>query len=389
MGRVPRKVWVLGVTSFFTDVSTESIMSILPVYLYYFLGLGAYGLGVLEGVAELISSMLKGVSGPLVDRFWGRKKGALLGYGLSTAFKSLYLLSTYVPGALALKSVIAARLGDRLGKGIRTSPRDAMLASVEGDKGKIFGIHRTLDQAGAVAGPLLAIPFLLSFGFRGVFAFALVPGVVAFLVLLFGVREEAAPGAGVPLLKTFRAANWRYILGLSVLSAGAFSIAFPLIAVFGETATLLLDERGRLTVVMLLFVLQNVLYTAVSYPFGRMLDKVGPRKALVFTASFLLGMDALIAYLGMGTAQVVLFVSLYGLFMAFYEVGRRAATALITEGGAYGQGMGIMHFSTGLSLLAGNAVFGYLWASSPVEALAFSGAMAAASIPIFSLSLRR
>ena len=389
MGKIPRKVWVLGLTSFFTDVSTESIMSVFPVYLYYFLGLGAYGLGIVEGLAEFISSVLKGLSGPLVDRFWGRKKGALLGYGLSTAFKSLFLLSTYLPGAAALKAVIAARLGDRLGKGIRTSPRDAMLASVEGEKGRIFGIHRAMDQAGAVVGPLLAIPFLYAFGFRGVFAFALIPSVIAVLILGLGIPEEPRYGRRVPILQTFRAANWRYVLGISVLSAGVFSIAFPLIAVFGESARLLVDVRGRLTVVMLFFVLQNVLYTASSYPFGRMLDALGPRNSLIVTAAFLLCMDLLVASLGLGMFQVALFVSLYGVFMAFFEVGRRAATALITEHGAYGQGMGIMHLSSGLSLLAGNTVFGYLWSRAPWMALAFSASMAALSIPIFALSVRK
>src|SRR3954447_10768911 len=191
-----RPVWLLGWVSFFTDTASEMIYPLLPLFLTRVLGAGAMSLGVIEGVAEAANSVLKIVSGWLADRSGTPKRLVLAGYGLSSLMRPLIAIVTAWPQVLAL------RFADRLGKGIRTSPRDAMLAGLAPPdrRGRVYGFHRAMDHAGAVAGPLVASAYLYFYrdAYRSLFAWTLVPGIVVILILLRVPeqrRERTADGA--------------------------------------------------------------------------------------------------------------------------------------------------------------------------------------------------
>ena len=384
-----RNVFFLGVVSFLTDVSSEMIFTLVPLFLLNVLKVGTPVIGLVEGIAEGTASLLKVVSGWLSDRL-GRRKGlTLFGYSLSTLVKPfLYFASTW--GAVA-----AVRFADRVGKGIRTSPRDALVAdsAPPDEMGKSFGLHRGMDTLGAVLGLGLAalIVYVVQSGvfeltrdaFQILVLVGLVPAVLAVFVLLFFVREQASPkgtvgsvdSAGRQPLSTGHAKKFDlrfklFLIVMVVFTLGNSSDAFLILRAQ--------DLDFSVPRILLLFVVFNVVYALAALPAGLISDKLGRKRVIVVGWSFYA-----LAYLGMAVASEAwhvwsLFV-LYGLYYGVSEGVSRALVADLVPSERRGTAYGLYHTAVGLSLLPASLIAGWLWHLVGPEAPFFFGAAMAAA----------
>lgn len=353
--RLPRTVWVLGLVSLLTDLASDMIFPLLPAFLTGVLGASAVKLGLIEGVAEGTSAFVKLVSGRLSDRL-GRRKGLVVaGYGVSSLAKPLIALAT------APWHVLVVRFTDRLGKGVRSAPRDALIAEAASPetRGRAFGLHRALDTAGAILGPLVALGVLalVPGGYRLLFGLAAVPGVLAVLLLVLFVRDRGAPASHAPptparptrgLGRPF----WQLLAVVGLFTLGNSSDAFPLLRA---------QELGippeRLPLVWLVF---NVLYAVVAWRAGGWSDRVGRRRVLV--AGFLLyGL----VYAGFALAETPLhawaaFLG-YGVYYGLTEGVLRAAVADLVPAERRGTAFGVYFALTGTLLLGASVWAGWLW----------------------------
>ena len=357
--KVPAEILVLGIVSFLTDVSSEAIFAVLPLFVTSLLGASALMLGTMEGLADFAASSLDMASGYFADRWGKRKPIAIFGYGLSSVAKAVLMVAN--TGG----QVLAVRVVERLGKSIRGAPRDALLSSiaVEKRRGIAFGIQKAFDKAGAVAGPLLAYALLARIGqslqsFRTLFGLALIPAVVSVAILAFGVREQAAPKpATLPLRETLRRLDPRYRHYLA--SAGLFSGAY-----FSFAFLLLAAARVgfQLKHVALLYALFNLSFTVVSIPIGRLGDRTGRR--IIIAISYLL--YALVT-LGFALVEskvgVALLFVLYGVFYAIDEGQTKAYIADLVPAAARATAMGTYGFVTACVYLPASLAAGLLWKS--------------------------
>lgn len=388
--RLHRNVWATSATSFFTDVSSEMLLNVLPLFLSNVLGVRIWAVGVIEGLAEATSSILKLYSGWLSDRLGTRKWPAVAGYAISALSKPFYYVaSTW--GAVA-----AIRWGDRVGKGVRTAPRDALLAdSTPAERrGLAFGLHRAADTAGAVIGIAVSIwvvgqvqgggALLEAETFRSLVLWSLVPAFLGVAVLVAGARDVGKRGAGRD-----NGAASRPRLRLRGLGRGfAAFVACSVIFELGNSADAFLvlraQERG-LSVVGILWLLLafNVVYTLVSTPAGSLADRV-PRKRLVAGAW---GLYALI-YLGFALADTVAHVTLLYLMYGFYHGlvagAARALVADLVPAARRGTAYGGYAAAIGLAALPASLVAGVLWEGlfawqgfGPAAPFVFGAAMAA------------
>jgi MFS family permease len=369
--RLPAAVIALGFTSFFTDVGSEMIFPLLPAFVAS-LGAAPAFLGLVEGLADATSSLLKLASGYVSER--RRKKGiVLLGYGLAGAVRPLVALAT------APWHVLAVRVTDRVGKGIRSAPRDALIANAveQGQAGRAFGFHTAMDHAGAVVGPLVATALLsLGWGIRAVFWFAAVPGVLALLALLT-VREPAtpvpdvepvrlAPGAGA-LPKSLR----HYLLIVALFSLGNSSDAFLLLRA---------KELGVPVVsIPLLWSLFHVV-KVLSARFGGIWSDRVPRSKLIIAGWSVFA----VTYLAFGLASQAwhvwaLFVA-YGSYYGLTEPAEKALLRDLAPASARGRAYGFYNFVIGASALPAGLLMGWLWQTwSPLVALGTGASLALAS----------
>jgi MFS family permease len=269
--RLPAGIWALGFVSLLMDISSEMIHSLLPVFMVTVLGTSVWAIGLIEGLAEATALIVKVFSGVLSD-YWGKRKPlALLGYGLGAASKPLFALA----GTTGL--VVTARLIDRVGKGIRGAPRDALVADLAppGMRGAAFGLRQSLDTVGAFVGPLLAMGLMLLWAndFRAVFWVAVIPGILAVALLLFGVREPER-AADAPRLNPITRANLKR-LGAPYWRVVAMGAVFML-ARFSEAFLLLRAMQGGLPVAYtpLVLIAMNGVYALGAYPFGKLADRV-------------------------------------------------------------------------------------------------------------------
>ncbi|MEW5735921.1 MAG: MFS transporter [Thermodesulfobacteriota bacterium] len=382
---LPRTVFVLGLVSFFTDLSSEMIYPLLPVFLAETLGASAAALGIIEGVAESTASVLKLVSGFLSDLMKKRKIWVLGGYGLSSAMRPLIGLARVWPAVLFLRFL------DRVGKGLRTSPRDALIAEATpaSIRGRAYGFHRSMDHAGAVAGPLVAALLLSpAFGIsmRSVFLWSFVPGIVVICLIVFGVKETAktaapaaappapGPGAGTKSLsrpfKGFLAANCLFTLGNS-------SDAFLL---------LYLAYRGVSPEwIAILWSCLHVVKMASTYICGRLSDSCG--RPVLILAGWLL-YAAVYAAFGLelslpGTIAVFL---CYGLYYGFTEPCEKALVADLSSQTRRGTAFGWYHAVTGFSALPASILFGVLYKAFGAPAAFFTGAaLALCACPVLMI----
>ena len=354
-----RNVWVAGLVSLFTDISSEMIVPVLPLYLTGVLGAPAMVVGLIEGVAETSASLTKSVSGWLSDQVGRRKPLMVFGYGLSNLIKPLLGLTT---GA---GQVLAIRFADRFSKGVRGAPRDALIAdSTPPDlRGRAFGLHRALDTVGAAIGPLLAALLLVLYAdnFRAVFWWTAVPGGISVLRLLAFLRPPGARAAarGVP-----RRQGWSLSLRPLAPRLRWFVLISTLFAL-GNSADAFLVLRARglglaAGMVPLAYFLFNTTYALLSYPAGALSDRIGRRPVII--AGFLA--FALI-YAGFGAAtqpwQVWGLFALYGLYYAGTEGIARAYLTDHAPAERRGSAIGVFNAYTGLAALPASWLAGLLW----------------------------
>lgn len=383
----------LAVVSLLNDAASEMIYPLLPLFLVGTLGAGPALLGLIEGVAESASSLLKLVSGWMSDRFGRRKPLVVTGYGVAALFRPLIGLVT------APWHVLAIRFGDRLGKGLRSAPRDALLAESvpPGMRGRAFGFHRAADHAGAVIGPLVGAALLLAFDgrLRPVFLLAAVPGVLAVLVLVSRVREtarttgataepmaeptadpapaspspESRPGLGAPFV--------RFLAVLAVFTLGNATDAF-----------LLLHANGLgvpVAAVPMLWAVHHVSKMVWNVPGGALADRFGPRRAII--AGWLL---YALTYAGFAFATRpwhawTLFV-IYGLFYGLTEAPEKALVARLAPDRRRGAAFGAFHGTIGMAALPASVLFGLIWqAFGPPAAFLTGAGLALAASLLFLL----
>lgn len=356
--RVPRTVWTLGFVSLFMDLSSELIHALLPIFLVSTMGMSVTALGALEGAAEATTMIVKVFSGPLSD-WLGRRKGLLLvGYGLAALTKPLFPLAT-TPLLVAV-----ARLVDRLGKGIRGAPRDALVADVAPPeiRGACFGLRQSMDTVGAVGGPLLAMALMFAFDdrIRIVLWFAALPAFICVALLFFGVKEpEGQPRSQEfrsPLqwnaLREFTASYWFIVLIGATFTLARFSEAF-----------LVLRARQAgfdLAWVPAVMAVMNVTYALSAYPVGKLSDRLDRRIVLAAGLALLVAADLTLAHAA-SAAFVFSGVALWGLHMGFTQGILAAMVADASPAPLRGTAFGIFNLVSGAAMLLSSLLAGWLW----------------------------
>jgi len=369
--KIPRGVWMLGFVSLFMDVSSELIHSLLPVFMVASLGASMLFVGIVEGIAESTALIVKVFSGAISDYFGKRKGLTVLGYGLGAASKPIFAL------ALSVNWVLAARFMDRIGKGIRGAPRDALIADLTPPeiRGAAYGLRQSLDTVGAFAGPLLAIALmgLLAGDFRAVFWFAVIPAALAVLLLIFGVQE---PAAAVPRSGPRSPIHWRTLGELGrhywwvVAVGGAFTLAR-----FSEAFLILRARDFGLADVLapLVLVVMNVVYAASAYPFGRLADRVSHRVLLGAGLAVLVVSDLVLAG-AQGLAATAAGVALWGLHMGMTQGLLATMVADAAPARLRGTAFGFFNLASGVAMLIASVLAGLLWDRLGAAAAFYAGA---------------
>ena len=355
---IPRGIWTLGFVSMFMDISSEMIHALLPVYLVTVLGTTAQTVGIIEGIAEATASITKVFSGALSDWLGKRKLLAAIGYGLAAFTKPVFPLAT------SAGWLVAARFVDRVGKGIRGAPRDALVADISPAdmRGASFGLRQSLDTVGAFTGPLLAVVLMLAWSndIKAVFWVAVIPAFLAMFLMIFGVdepeRKDTARPAKFPLhlseLKRLPPAYWYVVAVAVVFTLARFSEAFLILR-----AT---SAGVAAAYVPLVLVLMNVVYAGAAYPAGVLSDNGGRNRVMIIGLVLLIAADLVLALVP-GLVGIGLGVVLWGLHMAFSQ---GLFAALVTDTSPpelRGTAFGVYNLLTGLSLLAASVIAGSLW----------------------------
>ncbi len=369
--RLPRAIWALGFVSLFMDASSELVHSLLPVFMVSTLGASVASLGLLEGLAEATAMICKMFSGVLSDWIGKRKILAVIGYGLSALTKPLF------PMAQSLEWVFIARLMDRVGKGIRGAPRDALvgaLASPE-QRGAAYGLRQSLDTVGAFVGPLLAIALMLLFAndIRTVYWFAVIPAILCVGFLVFGVQEpehkpngkaSRFPISRAELAKLSPAFWWVVVVG-GVLTLARFSEAFLIL----RAQSIGLPNAW----VPMVMVVMSVVYAVAAYPVGILSDRMDRRLILIIGTAILIVADLVLAY-ATDVWGVMLGVSLWGLHMGFSQGLLSTLVADTTPEERRGTAFGLFNLISGIVLLVASALAGLLWDLHGPKATFLAGA---------------
>ena len=357
-GRLPPAIWVLGLVSLLMDISSEMIHSLLPLFMVGTLGASALVVGLIEGLAEATALIVKVFSGVLSD-WWGKRKGlAVAGYALGALTKPLFALA---PGT---GLVLAARLIDRVGKGVRGAPRDALVADLAPPamRGAAFGLRQSLDTVGAFLGPLLAVGLMLLWAndFRAVFWVAVVPGLLAVVLLVLGVHEPEQPADGVRRGNPIRRENLRRLGGdyWWVVGLGA---VFTL-ARFSEAFLVLRAEQSGvpLALVPLVMVAMNGVYAASAYPFGRLADRMNHRTLLALGLGVLIAADLVLAS-GTHWGTLLAGVALWGVHMGLTQGLLATMVADTAPADLRGTAFGFFNLVSGVAMLLASVLAGLLW----------------------------
>lgn len=353
-----RNVTALGIVSFFTDFSTEMVLGVLPLFIISTLGASRLVLGAIEGSAELAGYAFRMLSGSWSDRTGKRKAFVLAGYAASTASKPFFA------AASSWFDAFLVRTGDRVGKGIRTAPRDALVADSvpESKVGRAFGVHRTIDQLGAIVGPIAAFALLQVVDIRGVFLASLIPGAVAVLILIFFIKEIAVKSkAGTTMLGNVRALlkGNRPLLFLLVVagifSLGAFNFSFVLL----RASDLGVEE----SFIPLVYAAINVSHTAIGIPSGILADKIGKEKTLIIGYSVFLVSTLLMVVLAENALYAYVLAAVFGLYAGISETVQRAVIPRYVPSELRGTAFGLYNLIIGVCFFASNVMFGFLWDS--------------------------
>jgi MFS family permease len=368
---VPKSVWALGFVSLLMDVSSELIHSLLPVFLVTVVGTSTTMIGLIEGIAEATAAIAKVFSGALSDRIGKRKLLAGIGYALGAITKPVF------PLASTAWEVLAARFVDRIGKGIRGAPRDALVADVTPPeiRGAAYGIRQALDTAGAFMGPLLAVALMALYAddFRAVFWWAAVPAALAVLLIVVGVQEpdgiKATAKRGWPIrkedLKRLPPSFWMAIAIGIVFTLARFSEAFLVLKAQAEGLALAL--------IPLVFVWMNLIYALTAMPAGILSDKIGREKLLLCGLGALLIADLTLALVP-GLGGVLVGVGLWGLYLGFSQGLLSALVADTAPEDLRGTAFGLFNLVTGGALLIASVLAGWLWQAFGSTATFLAGA---------------
>ncbi len=368
--RIPSGVWVLGLVSLLMDVSSEMIHSLLPLFMVTTLGLGTFVVGVIEGLAESTALIVKIFSGVLSD-YLGKRKGlAVFGYALGAVTKPLFAIA---PSAGV---VLAARLLDRVGKGMRGAPRDALVADITPAqlRGAAFGLRQSLDTVGAFIGPLVAtgLMFLWSNQFRRVFWVAVIPGAMAVALLQFGLTEPAHRGGerrGSPIrrenLRRLGAPYW-WVVGIGAV----FTLAR-----FSEAFLLLRARQGGvpLALVPLVMVAMNVIYSLTAYPSGRLSDRMSHARLLTLGLVVLIAADLVLA-LDYGWGVVLGGMALWGAHMGITQGLLATMVANTAPVDLRGTAYGFFNLMSGIAMLVASGLAGLLWERLGPSSTFYAGA---------------
>ncbi len=380
--KIPRTVWVLGFVSLLMDISSEMIHAILPLFMAQSLGATAFWIGLTEGGAEAIALLGKVFSGAIADRFRKHKLLIFLGYGLGVASKPFFAIANSVA------AVVFARFADRIGKGLRGAPRDALIADITPKEslGAAYGLRQSLDAAGAFIGPLIAagLLFFLVLDMRAVFWMAFIPGLLCLALILFGVEGKESSEAPLKcrfdkekFLSLLRLKNpaWRFVVLLGVLfSLARFSNAFIVLCA---------SEAGIANALIpLVMVAMNFVFSAASFPFGKLADRLNPEKLLCVSLALLTLSDLSFALLG-NLAGIALGVFFWGLHLASSQGVFSLIVARAAPEDYRASAFGVFNFFSGIALLFAGIFAGLFWdALGPAGTFLFGGFIALATLTL-------
>lgn len=354
MSRLPKQVVIISLVSLFTDMASEMLYPITPIFLSSVLGASMAMVGLIEGLAEVTAGLLKGYFGILSDKLGKRSTFVVLGYTLSAIAKPL-------PGILpSTLTVLAARVTDRIGKGVRTAPRDALLASyAENNTGTVFGFHRAMDTLGAVIGPVLALVMLntLKFDYQTIFIIAFLPSLIAVFFAL-NVKDR----------KVEQYSNQKHVLiGFWKSAPKQYKILFTLITIFSlvnsSDVFLILKSKnisGSDTIAISGYIFYNIIYAVSSYPIGIISDRIGKKKV------FIIGLLIFSAvYFGFATLNSFVFTwilfALYGIYASSTEGVLKAWVSDLVPDQSRGSAIGLITMSSSIAIMLGSIVTGFLW----------------------------
>ena len=380
---IPRTVWVLGVVSLLMDISSEMIQTLLPLYLVAGLGASAIAIGFIEGLSVAIATITKLFSGMISDWTGRRKPLAVLGYGLGALSKPIF------PLASSIGWIVVAKAVDRVGKGIRGTPRDALIADVTPPeiRGASFGLRKSLDTVGGFVGPLAAIGLMLATDgdMIVIFWIAAIPAFLAVALLIIGVKEPEQPPSSSKGMPRFRDAGrlnravWIVIGVSSLLTLARFSEAF----------LLLKSQQAGLSLawIPITMVVMHAVYGLTAYPVGYLSDRIGRRSMIALSLVFLIAAD-----LALATAQTLpmLFagIVLWGLHMGFSQGILSTLIADSAPKNLKGTAFGVFNLATGLTVILGNVAAGLLWETWGSASTFLAGAVIAlaslAAVPLLS-----
>lgn len=355
--QIPSAIWVLGFVSLLMDVSSEMIHSLLPLFMVTTLSTSAFMVGVVEGLGESTALIIKVFSGTLSD-YLGRRKGlTVFGYALGALSKPLFAMAS------GTGMVLSARLLDRVGKGVRGAPRDALIADITppGLRGAAFGLRQSLDTVGAFLGPLLAVVLMLLWAndFRAIFWVAVIPALMSVVLLLFGLHEPKRHSAEKRVnpfhwhsLKRLGSAYWWVVIIGTVFMLARFSEAF----------LVLRAEQGGipLPLIPLVMVLMNVVYALSAYPFGKLSDKISHSKLLALSLVTLIAADLILAY-SSHWPVVLSGIALWGIHMGMSQGLLAAMVANTAPADLCGSAYGFFNLACGLMMLIASVLAGLLW----------------------------
>jgi MFS family permease len=369
--QIPSGVWVLGFVSMLMDISSEMIHSLLPMFMVTVLGTSAFTVGLIEGMAEATALIVKVFSGALSD-YLGKRKGlAVFGYALGALTKPLFAMAS------STGVIITARLLDRVGKGVRGAPRDALVADITpaNIRGAAFGLRQSLDTVGAFLGPLLAVGLMLLWAndFRAVFWVAVVPGLMAVALLLFGVREpehhegqrKTNPIRRENLARLGSAYWWVVVIG-AVFTLARFSEAFLVLRA---------QQSGiAMALVPLVMVAMNVVYSVSAYPFGKLSDRMSHSKLLALGLGVLIAADLVLAN-SSHWASVLAGVALWGVHMGMTQGLLATMVADTAPADLRGTAYGFFNLMSGMAMLVASGFAGWLWDAYGASSTFYSGAV--------------
>lgn len=397
LSSIPRNVWVVTVTSFLTDVSSEMVANLLPLFLFNVLGARTSAIGLIDGTAETVSSLLKIVSGKVSDRVGSRKWLAVAGYALSTAAKPfLYFASSW-------GWVLGVRSADRIGKGVRTAPRDALVADTvsEDQRGLAFGLHRAGDTGGAVIGLAVALAIVFAAGegtsgldrsvFQTIVLLSLIPAVLAVLALAVGAQE-----ARRQVVTPLRDGSQRPSLDLRFYLFLGIVVVFTLGNASDSFLILRAQNAGlRVASILGMLITFNLIYAITAGPAGALSDRIGRRKLLVAGWIVYAAVYGGFALLRSGW-QAWALMAVYGIYYGLTEGAARALVADLVTAEQRGTAYGLYHAAIGIGALPASLIAGVLWQGvgswgglGPSAPFAFGGTMAAlAALLLMSPALR-